>query len=228
MGVRVRLPFPDLEQVKVKTGRHLVGLADLLLDDERRVLLAGAVSTSARALRERFALMRGHRLEVGRMKAPIGEETATQALRLPRPWSHDLMASIRRHLEKLRHGKEWHPDHDKDFWPDLGLEAADDATRKAAAVLKVPPLAVALAARARWNGVWGLTGEREHRLAVLLPGMQRETAPARKLQALRGHITRQLLQELRPLVRMSRNGRGGDADERLGRDADRRRRQQAL
>jgi hypothetical protein len=108
-----------------------------------------------------------------------------------------MVDAIREHRRRIRPHREWHPDHDETFWPDVGREAADDATRKAAAALKVPPLAVALAARACWNGVRGLTDEREHRLeALAMTGDHGR----RELQALRGHITRKLLAELRPLV----------------------------
>jgi hypothetical protein len=200
---------------RVKTGHHLVSLADLLPDAGDPVLLAGTVQMPARALRDLLAqvhvlsldnLQTAARLKVEGLKGSVGEETAEQARRLPGLWlSRTIFEAIREHRKNLKNltprDAEWHPDHDEEFWPSIGRDAADDATRKLATVLGVPPLAVALAARACWNGVWGLTAEREHRLAGMLPGAERDHTPRRKIQALRGHITRQLLEEVRPLVK---------------------------
>ena len=186
---------------RVKVGRHPVQLADLIPDDDRPILLVGGAQSSTRALRRLFERLGDPRIEVESAKVSVGEEAATVAEGLPGLWCQRMFEAIRDHRRKLHPpDQDWHPDTADEFWLKIGQEAADDATRKAAVVLRVPPMAVALAARARWNGVWGLTGEREHRLAVLLPGMQRDTAPGRKLQAFRGHITRQLLEELKPLV----------------------------
>jgi len=210
--------------------------------------LAGTVQMPARALRDLLAqlsvrsldnLQTAARLKAEGLKGSVGEEAAEAALRLPRPWTYAMVQAIRRHQAEGLHREEWHPDHDETFWPSIGRDAADDATRKAAAVLGVPPIAVALAARACWNGVWGLTAEREYRLngSVLLTlgarftdeattelardwklsaehkqflsdwharGTQERALPPslrRKLQAVRGHFTRQLLAELRPLLK---------------------------
>jgi hypothetical protein len=232
---------------RVKTGHHPVGMTDLLPDDDRLVLLAGTVQMPAQALRDLLAQLRvrsldnlqtAARLKLEGLKGSVGEETADEALRLPRLWCSKMIESIRKHQAARFHREEWHPDHDEEFWPSIGRDAADDATRKAAAVLGVPAIAVALAARACWNGVWGLTGEREHRLAgsllvATVPNVritdreqierdwklseeekqalgdwhlrgtqERALTPGlrRKLQAVRGHFTRQLLNELRPLL----------------------------
>jgi transcriptional regulator with XRE-family HTH domain len=76
------------------------------------------------------------------------------------------------------------------------LEDADGAVeQQAARGLRVSAFAVALAARRLWNR--SLTEQRDDRLA-----QHRRGAPsARRLQALRGHHTRALLVELRPLLR---------------------------
>jgi hypothetical protein len=202
--------YADFGGQHVQTGRHPVDLADLLPDDDRPVLLAGTVHMPARALRGHLAqltvrsldnLQLAARLKAGGLKGSVGDEAADEALRLPRLWAAKMIDAIRRHQAERFHREEWHPDHEETFWPGIAREAADDATRKASAVLGAPPVAVALAARACWNGVWGLTGEREHRLAVLVPGAQRDHTDKRKLQALRAHITRRLLKDLRPLVK---------------------------
>ena len=183
-------------------------LADLFPEEDVEVVLAGAVQISARALRDLVAPLRvlspqtAAQLTVAGMKGSLGEETAEEALRLG-PWAGRMLDAIGGHQAKLWPGRfrheAWHPDHDDGFWSEVGLDAADDATRKAAAVLRVPAVAVALAARAQWS--WSLTDEREHRLAVLLPGAQRDHTARRTLQAIRARITRNLLDELRPLVK---------------------------
>jgi transcriptional regulator with XRE-family HTH domain len=79
------------------------------------------------------------------------------------------------------------------------LEAQDDAVQKAAAVLRVRPDAVVAAAHRLWGR--SLTEEREERLRRRLGP---DPTSARRLQALRGHTTRELLDELRPLLKKSR------------------------
>ena len=182
------------------TGRRPVNVADLLPYDDRPILLTGTVQMPARELCDLLARMQIYSLDhpdsAAAWKAvtvALGEETAEAARRLPRPWVQKMVDAIARH----RNGA-WRPDDDAAFWPGIRRDGADDATRKAAVVLGVPPIAVALAARACWNGVRGLTDQRERRLAALLPPEQ--PAQKRTLQALRAHITRALLGELRPLL----------------------------
>jgi transcriptional regulator with XRE-family HTH domain len=82
------------------------------------------------------------------------------------------------------------------------LEDADGVVeQQAARRLRVPARAIALAARKRWNS--SLTEQRDRRLAEALRG----DPSARRLQALRGHHTRALLFELRPLLRAVRGSR---------------------
>jgi len=88
--------------------------------------------------------------------------------------------------------------------PDLptlnqALEDADGVVeQQAARRLRVPARAIALAARKLWDR--SLTEQRDHRLAE-----ERHGQPsARRLRALRGHRTRALLVELRPLLRAVR------------------------
>lgn len=71
--------------------------------------------------------------------------------------------------------------------------AGGEAERKAARKLGVPPEYVAVAAHRLWGR--GLTAERDRRVADGADGED-----ARTVQALRGHVTRQLLDEIRPLV----------------------------
>ena len=88
--------------------------------------------------------------------------------------------------------------------PDLttlnqALEDAHGAVeQQAARGLRVPALAIALAARKLWN--CSLTEQRDRHLAEELRGQP----SARRLQALRGHHTRALISELRPLLRALR------------------------
>jgi transcriptional regulator with XRE-family HTH domain len=166
-----RGPRHGVEQIQV--GRHPVGLADLIPDDDRQVLLAGSTHTAARALRELFARLLGGALVVEGAKPETGKETSAQADRLPPLWCQKMFVAIREHRAKETPPYyEWHPDEDEEFWPSIGRDAAADATRKAAAALGVPPIAVALAARALWNA--GVTGKREHRLAVQFPDIAHE------------------------------------------------------
>jgi len=85
-------------------------------------------------------------------------------------------------------------------------DAHDEATAKAARKLDVDYMDVAVAAHQLWNR--GLPAERDARLAPIAVA---ETA--RRRQARRGHITRTLLDELRPAVEAIRQARGeGGAD----------------
>lgn len=79
---------------------------------------------------------------------------------------------------------------------DAGNAARGEAEVKAARKLQIEdPVEVAVAAIARWGR--SLTDERDARvLAAAPPGAQQRT-----LQALRGHVTRQLLEELEPTAR---------------------------
>jgi transcriptional regulator with XRE-family HTH domain len=78
--------------------------------------------------------------------------------------------------------------------PGFDVEAGFDAEAKAAARLGVEPIVVVRAAHRRWN--LGLTDERERRIAERAG----PDASPRTLQAIRGHVTRELLAELRPEV----------------------------
>jgi hypothetical protein len=69
------------------------------------------------------------------------------------------------------------------------LDEVSDAERHAARKLGATPERVNLAAVRRWGRT--LAEERDHRLSERASGV-----PARRLQALRGHITRELLTEL--------------------------------
>jgi hypothetical protein len=116
------------------------------------------------------------------------------AATLPRTWLLGVLGAAR--LEDV-------PER---FWAQVELEAAGDAERKAAASIGVPPLALALAARRRWRR--SLTAERDRKVANATnpalrmdPDAARDPEWPRRLQAIRGHVTRELLGELRPLVK---------------------------
>ncbi len=70
----------------------------------------------------------------------------------------------------------------------------DDAVKKAARKLETKPMYVAVVARRLWGH--GLAEERDARVAK----QAADDAPPRTLQALRGHVTRELLAEIEPLL----------------------------
>lgn len=78
------------------------------------------------------------------------------------------------------------------------IEKGGDAEAKAARRFRVPSLAVALAARKVWKR--SLSAERDRRVAAEAPA----GATPRALQALRGHVTRQLLAELEPVLQAAK------------------------
>jgi transcriptional regulator with XRE-family HTH domain len=77
-------------------------------------------------------------------------------------------------------------------------DARTDAAQKAARVLRVRPIVVAVAAQKLWGR--GLEEERDQRITAEGPD-----ASARRLQARRGHVTRALLSELRPVVEVAKH-----------------------
>jgi hypothetical protein len=81
---------------------------------------------------------------------------------------------------------------------DMALQFANgEPELKAARKLHVEdPMEVSLAALALWDH--SLSQEREERVAALVPA---PTTHPRKLQALRGWVTRELIRELEPIVR---------------------------
>jgi transcriptional regulator with XRE-family HTH domain len=174
-------------------------VSDLIPADDRPVLVAGVITAPASAVRARFADTdedsdeRGARLTAAEFKPPRPHE-ASAAVTLPRAWLLDVLRVKR--LEDV-------PER---FWAQVGLEAAGDAERKAAASIGVPPLALALAARRRWGQ--SLTAERDRKVANATkpairmdPDVARDSQWRRRLQAIRGHVTRELLDELRALLK---------------------------
>lgn len=89
-----------------------------------------------------------------------------------------------------------------EVWPDATQaqliaaeeDAYGDAEQKAARSLGVAPVVLSTAAHRLWGR--GLTEERDRRAAEAAE----DDATRRQLQAIRGHITRTLLEELRPLL----------------------------
>jgi len=231
------IEYIDFDGKQTATGDHPVDLADLIPNDDRRILLAGNTHTSARALHVLLSKLRARDIETQGAKPETGQ-VAARASRLLSPlWCQRFFEAIRDHKAASHGWMGWHPDEDETFWPTIWADAADDATRKAAAVLRAPPIAVALVAQALWH--WSMTAEREHRLAgslifyvnpcaqftdamtvkrdwnlteqqkqVLgdwrLRGNREAALPPtlrRKMQAMRGHFTRDLIRELRPLMK---------------------------
>ena len=78
----------------------------------------------------------------------------------------------------------------------------DEATRKAARKLDADPLDVAVAARQLWSR--SLTDERDAQVGDL--------AKPRARQARRGHVTRRLVESLRPVVQDLETARGRQPD----------------
>jgi transcriptional regulator with XRE-family HTH domain len=88
----------------------------------------------------------------------------------------------------------WHDaDFDKDVMALAEVDALGEAEEKAASKLGVTATLVALAARKLWGR--SLTQERDRRVAE--NGTQRSAAT---LQAIRGHVTRALLEEIEPIL----------------------------
>jgi len=80
----------------------------------------------------------------------------------------------------------------------------DDTTAKAARSLGATALEVAVAAQVLWGR--GVAGERDARAAALGP-----SSNMRARQARRGHITRRLLEELKPAIEQVRSGKADEA-----------------
>jgi transcriptional regulator with XRE-family HTH domain len=74
------------------------------------------------------------------------------------------------------------------------LDAQEEALRRAARRLGVSPDALTTAAFGKWGH--GLIPERDIRVETQAP----PDASRRTLQAIRGHVTRELLDELRPII----------------------------
>jgi hypothetical protein len=77
----------------------------------------------------------------------------------------------------------------------VALASRGDAETKAARALRTSPVAVALPALSRWDH--SFTEERDARVTQRVGD---RATDARALQALRGHVTRQLMDELRPAL----------------------------
>jgi transcriptional regulator with XRE-family HTH domain len=144
-----------------------------------------------------------------------GELHQVRTTDLDVPMLRDLHARSRRGLAVLHRSLAEAQQIARDIiWPDATdrevvetvHDAAGEAEQKAARRLGVPVLAVALEARRRWGR--SLTAERDGRVATQL-GAQ---ADRRRLQAVRGHVSRTLLAELRGLPeRLSQAGWHGGA-----------------
>jgi transcriptional regulator with XRE-family HTH domain len=79
----------------------------------------------------------------------------------------------------------------------IGSDVETEAERKAARVLDVSPEAVLRAAMGRWGH--SLANERDRRI-----GPRAGTLAPRSLQAVRGRVTRELVSELKPVIKRRR------------------------
>jgi hypothetical protein len=129
-------------------------------------------------------------------RSDVSFDTQMRALRLSKSWALEM-------TEPYRRRPDWYAIQ-SDFWRQLADEAAGDAEIKLAARLKVPALALALAARKAWGE--SLTARRDRRFAEEWTSMYEPPVPAltdvspRWVQAVRGVITRELVAELEPLL----------------------------
>jgi len=205
---RFGLPWTRATVAAIELGRRQVSIGELLLlpqilgqagagwgyavrdfvpDDDRPVLVAGGAVAPARVVRTWLPETAGESIATPKPRSTAPPFT------LPRTW---LIAMLR--VKRLE-------DVPERFWFDVALESAGDAEQKSAASLGVQPLALALAARHAWAR--SLTAERDQRVNATASAVERDpTAPAdpewpRRLQAIRGHVTRELLAQLRPLLK---------------------------
>lgn len=127
-----------------------------------------------------------------------GEVNVSPGLQLPYQLVRDLLG------EEWKNGGRWSgtpiaPSQPADRAARLARDAAGAAESKAAGTLRVPAERVAEAALKLWGR--SLTAERDVRVEALLDGQE---ASARRVQAIRGHVTRVLLEELGPLLKRRR------------------------
>jgi len=89
---------------------------------------------------------------------------------------------------------------------DRAVEAAGDVEQKAAGALRVSPEVLVEAAHRRWGR--SLTAQRDDLVSLRTqPAETRSPGWPRRLQAIRGHVTRELLEELRPRLTGTRKKR---------------------
>jgi transcriptional regulator with XRE-family HTH domain len=171
--------------------------SDLIPDDDRPVLVAGGTVAPARVVRAGFAAPSSANT-AAEIKTPSPPKSSAPpvSFTLPRAWFLEM-------LKSLKLGNDWYA---TSTWQGIALEAAGDAEHKAATSLGVPPLALSLAARRVWGR--SLTAERDRKVVnATAPALARDpdaTADPewpRRLQAIRGHVTRELLAELRLLLK---------------------------
>jgi transcriptional regulator with XRE-family HTH domain len=125
-------------------------------------------------------------------------------------WLADFEAARPRILESFRHLADQVPGAAEMDVLGASQHIKDEATTKAAKALGATPLEVAAAAEQLWNH--GIAAERDGRADALGPAPN-----ARARQAQRGHVTRRLLEELRPVIeeiRTDKRTEDGDRGER--------------
>lgn len=225
-----RFRTPDGAEELVVTGQHPVGLMDLLPEDDRPVRLADGAQTTPRRLRALFAARGWHQAVEARPTVEDATERALwerfphawlhrvaavareryRALRPPREWDdardeffrqvglEAASDAVRKAAVALGVPPLAVAFAARALWPTWGLVGERDHRLKIS-------LAVAGGqgeARALAVGRVGGLSEEDRRRLLAWSGPETDLPPRlrRTLQALRGHCTRQLLAELRPLV----------------------------
>lgn len=165
-----------LEELVLLTLAYETNLAELIAGDEDDLVeLTPDARLSVGALR---ALLSGHRADLPGLGADAIDVPATRGTPRRQPGRFpDVLAEAKRFgigdRSMLEHA----------------LDEVGDAERHAARRLGTTPERINVAAMRRWGRT--LAEERDYRLSLQGPDM-----PARRRQALRGHITRDLMAEL--------------------------------
>jgi hypothetical protein len=171
-------------EVHADRPRTVVELADLL-PETGWIALTDETRVQAHALR---MLLRGQLSQVHTTDLDI------PIMRQVHARGQEMLSHLHRSLENRERIRRavWPDAGDPELWA-ASEEATGEAEQKAARRLGVPALAVALEARRRWGR--SLSAERDQRVGAQAPGR----TDLRGLQALRGHVSRLLLAELKEL-----------------------------
>ena len=119
----------------------------------------------------------------------LGAKPSLQNFEADMPRTRESIRRAPADAERLRTYRRWWPKATLMELAEAERAAMGEAEQKAARSLDVEPVELSVRSFRRWGR--SLTGERDARASAL------ESKDARSLQAARGHITRQLLEELR-------------------------------
>lgn len=160
-------------------------LGDLVGDVDAMVLLSPLAGLRSDELE---GALRGGRVDLLRVGADRAPDTR-EAREIRKLWSRLLPGRTQSESEVFR----------------VAIESHGDAETKAARALGVSPVAVAMAAQWCWHQSLTMQRDAVAMRMFVVPSAPdnrfRVLIPARMLQARRGHITRQLLDELRPFLK---------------------------